>query len=111
MVVSKSTPQWVVILKQIRLPMVGRSRKAVLGGGVVASSVFQYGKLFVESLRAKCLASSLTLKVYTDPSTSLLWWQCIVKGADLLGLKQTRVLSTNKRFRCKVKVHIQTYLV
>lgn len=43
MVVSKSTPQWVAILKHIRLPMVGRSRKAVLGGGVVASSVFQYG--------------------------------------------------------------------
>ena len=91
--------------------MVGRSRKAVLGGGVVASSVFQYGKLFVESLRAKCLTSSLTLKVYTDPSTSLLWWQCTVKGADLLGLKQTRVLSTNKCFWCKVKVDIQTYLV
>jgi hypothetical protein len=46
----ESCPQWVAILKHIRLPMVGRSRKAVLGGGVVASSVFQYGKLFVESL-------------------------------------------------------------
>jgi hypothetical protein len=94
-----------------RRPTVARQYVASVGAGAILkriirflaqglgrglnNSVFQYGKLFVESLRAKCLTSSLTLKVYTDPSTSLLWWQCTVKGADLLGLKQTRVLSTN----------------
>ena len=92
-----------------RRPTVARQYVASVGAGAILkriirflaqglgrglnNSVFQYGRLFVESLRAKCLTSSLTLKVYTDPSTSLLWWQCTVMRGP------TKVLNRRECFQ------------